>query len=518
MTNPYLDHIRSNLPRVLALVDGDCTSTSFGMGDRYYWAWGLIDFGNGTFQGVAHGLARLWRAGLWPYATEHEQFIWRIDALFRGAAQLTRADGSLEEAFPNEGSFCVTALVAFDLLCAIDLLAPEVPQDTQQRWRGVVRPLVAYLRTADETHALISNHLATAVAALTRWHALTGEEAFENRARELLARILRHQSDEGWLREYEGADPGYQSLCTYYLADVHLLRPDWALAEPLARSIRFLWYFAHPDGSFGGLYGSRCTRFYYPAGIEAMATEVPEAAALAHSMADSIASNVVVTLSAMDEPNLIPMFNAYCWAAVLRSENKRQAPVPVLPSRSGLSFRRAFPQAGLWIDAGPKHYTVVSCHKGGVVAHFRPGRRAFVDAGVVVRDARGRLGSSQSFAAENVARLEGDVLRVDAAISPMPKQLPSPLQFIVLRLLCITLFRFRPVREWGKRLLVRLLITQRRRWPARNIREIRLGADLTVRDRLIAAAAYQTVPSLGPFIAIHMASQGYWQRQDEEGA
>lgn len=34
-------------------------------------------------------------------------------------------------------------------------------------------------------------------------------------------------------------------------------------------------------------------------------------------MAHSIVEQRVVTLSAMDEPNLIPMFNAYAWAAVM---------------------------------------------------------------------------------------------------------------------------------------------------------------------------------------------------------
>lgn len=515
MANPFLEHIRNTLPRLLALVDGDRTSASFGMGDRYHWAWGLIDFGNGTFQGAAHGLARLWRAGMWPYPTGREQFMLRIDALFQGAERLTRADGSLEEAFPNEGSFCVTALVAFDLLCAIDLLAHEAPGEMRQRWQAVVRPLIGYLCTADETHALISNHLATAVAALARWHALTGEVASEGRARELLERILRHQSDEGWLREYEGADPGYQSLCTYYLADVHQLRPDWALAEPLARSIRFLWHFAHPDGSFGGLYGSRCTRFYYPAGIEALAPAVPEAAALARHMAASIAVETVVTLSAMDEPNLVPMFNAYCWAAVLWKEGGATGAVPALPALRGETFRLSFPQTGLLVDSGPEHYTIVSCHKGGVVAHFRRGAVAHINAGVVVSDASGRLGSSQAFSRGNRVTLDGDLLSVEATISPMPKQLPTPFQFLVLRLLCLTLFRLRPLREWGKRLLVRLLITRRQRWPARNVRQIRLGPALTVSDNLTAAEGYRVVPDPGIFVAIHMASQGYWQRQDE---
>ena len=50
--------------------------------------------------------------------------------------------------------------------------------------------------------------------------------------------------------------------------------------EPIRRSIKFLQYFAHPDGSFGGHYGSRCTKFYYPSGILSMAQEIPEALVL----------------------------------------------------------------------------------------------------------------------------------------------------------------------------------------------------------------------------------------------
>ena len=79
----------------------------------------------------------------------------------------------------------------------------------------------------------------------------------------LLDRIINNQSEEGWFREYEGADPGYQTLCLHYLVDAHLKSRALNLSEPIAKSIRFLQYFAHPDGSFGGHYGSRCTRFYY---------------------------------------------------------------------------------------------------------------------------------------------------------------------------------------------------------------------------------------------------------------
>ncbi len=520
-TNPYLDQIRSNLPRLLALFDSDRTSSSHGMGDRYYWAWGLIDFGNGTFQGAAHGMARLWQAGLWPYATPKEQFMARISAMFAGAKRLTRNDGSLEEAFPNEGSYCVTALVAFDLLCAIDLLNAEVGEAQAKQWQATVAPMIAYLKKADETHALISNHLATAVAALLRWHQLAKDEGAERKARELLDRILAHQSEEGWFKEYEGADPGYQSLCTYYLTDVYRLRPDLCLLEPLRRSIQFLWHFAHPDGSFGGLYGSRCTRFYYPAGIAALADEIPEAAALAAFMATSIAQQRVVTLSAMDEPNLVPMFNAYAWAAAISDKATSSSPnavppAPTIPCKSYQPLCKHFPQAGLWLDRGPAHYTLINTHKGGVVYSFRQGHPVLIDAGVVIRDPKGRCGSTQVYDPSNVVSQQNDQLEISAPIAAMPKQLPGPLQFVILRVLCLTAFRFVWLREWIKRRLVNLLITRREYWPVRNQRSITLGEAVKIEDNIVLPSGYKRVANIGTFVPIHMASQGYWQIGDEE--
>lgn len=513
----YLGEIRGNLPRLLALVDRDPTSESYGMGDRYHWAWGLIDFGNATSQGMVNGLARLWHHGLWPFATPESRFIERIDSLYQGAAKLTCRDGSLEEAFPNEGSFCVTALVAFDLLVGLNLLSDRIGEAKRKRWEGVVRPMICYLMRAEETHAIISNHLATAVAALVRWHQLTGDRCAEVRGRALLDRILQNQSKEGWFREYQGADPGYQSLCTCYLADVHLLRPDWRLLEPLRRSIQFMWHFAHPDGSFGGLYGSRCTRFYYPAGVIALADEIPEAAALAAFMARSIGGQQVVTLSSMDEPNLVPTFNAYCWAAALSSQpSKAQStPLPIMPALRREPMRVHYDQAGVLIDRGEEHYTVISTRKGGVVYHFASGKPPVIDAGVVVRNAKGKLGSSQG-CSEVELKEEAGVLTIVASIIPMPKQRPGPWQFLALRLLCVTIFRIPMLREWVKQGLVRLLITGSAPWPLKNRRTLRFGKVLAIQDDTGLRPGYEVVEAVHDFVPIHMASQGYWQRQDED--
>ena len=95
--NTYLYQVEKNLPRLLSLFDTDQTNASYGLGDRYHWAWGLIDFANGTFQGAVHGLARLWVSGQWPYPTNKIDFICRINSMFKGAKILIKKDGSLEE-------------------------------------------------------------------------------------------------------------------------------------------------------------------------------------------------------------------------------------------------------------------------------------------------------------------------------------------------------------------------------------------------------------------------------------
>ena len=510
--NPYLREAMEALPRVLAGFDLDPTGPSHGMGDRLYWAWGLTDFPNGTHQGVVHGMARLWVHDAWPYPTDEEAFLKRVDVAIAALDRCRSRDGSLAEAFPGEGSWCVTALVAFDCLWAVDLLSPVVGAERRSRWLASVEPLVAHLMHHDERHAFISNHLATGAAALTLWSDLTGTASADARAEEIVGRILSNQHPEGWFPEYQGADPGYQSLATYYLADLARRRPHLHLAEALERSTEFLSHFVHSDGSFGGVYGSRNTRFFVPTGFHLLAPTSSCAAAVARRMARSVEESAVVTLAAMDAQNLPPMFNAYCWAAVTPVD----AAGDVLPC-DGPPSRSHFPGAGLLVDVGSRHHTVVSTHKGGVVHHVREGAPPVVDGGVAVSDRRGRLATTQTHVEDNGVTLEGDVLTVTARLRTAPKRLPSVAQFALLRVLALTLFRSRGVRERAKRRLVRMLVTGGRPWRDFVVRTVHLGEELRVVDDVRLTAGHSRLPVSGTFTSIHMASQGYWQVQDEDG-
>jgi hypothetical protein len=513
--NPWLAEVEATLPRLLALFDSDPCSPTRGQGDRLYWAWKLKDFGNATFQGAAHGLARLLAAGLLPSWLPEHSVLGRIDALFSGARRLTRGNGSLEEAFPHESSFCVTALVAWDLLSAYTLVGDRVNESTRSEWLDTVAPMINFLDRADETHGIISNHLATAVAALVRWQDVSGQPG-DARAQELLARILAHASQEGWFREYEGADPGYQTLALCYLSEVEVMRPHWGLGEYLERACVFLGYFAHPDGSFGGHYGSRETRIFYPAGIELLARRVPEAATLATTMRESVACRTTVCLSAVDESNLIPLFNAYCRAAQAVSEATPRTVAAELPCRTPDAWRRHFPEAGLLIDRRPGSYTVVSSFKGGAFAHFEEGLPARLASASLVRGGDGRHYSAQAQDAANTLMEGVDRLTISAELREFHHELPTPARFLVLRLMNLSVMRIPSVGEWVKRLLVRLLVTRRGRVIGTVERSIRFEPEFSFEDQLSGAAtAWEYLPVTPIHSTLHMASRGYWQLGDD---
>ena len=475
--NLYLEEVHRVLPRVLALFDTDRLSPTYGQGDRRRWAWRLSDFGNGAFQGAAHGLSLLWTSNLLPDSWESDSLCQRLDGMFHGASSLLRGNGSLEEAFPYESSFCVTAQVAFDLLSAIERTRGTIDSYNTGHWLEIIAPMIRFLGRSDECHGLISNHLAAAAAALIKWTELSSEEG-EKKGHHFLDRVLKAQSPDGSFREYAGADPGYQTLCMLYMAEIERMKPEIGLLPALQRSIDFLSHFAHPDGSFGGHYGSRNTRLYFPAGIEALSGRLQKAASLASFMRESIAQKRTVVPSAVDELNLIPLFNAYCMAALFFRENadSGEGAPPALPMEEAHDFRRIFPYAGIMVDRGPAHYTVVSFHKGGVCYHFDTETgRSIIDQGVAAESPSGALYSSQAYNPANFYRVSENRLVIKAPLTRLSHPILWPWQMLLLRLSNLTVLRWGVSRDWFKKLVVHFLFSPGSRVPIVNVRTIRFG-------------------------------------------
>ena len=515
--NIYIESLHRNLPRLLSSFNMDTCSPLAGVGDRLYWGWKIIDFPNGTFQGAVHGLAILTYLNKLPFGITQKSMLKKIDYIVRGIEKIISKNGSLAEALPNESSFCVSALVASDVLAAKEILTKYLSKKQKAEWITIIKPLIKFLIKQDEYHGLISNHLASASLAMYRWHKITKDKKAEIRGKMWLERILQNQSSEGWFEEYGSADPGYQSWCITQLAQLHVLRPDLKLSKPLSRSLEFLTYAAHPDGSFGGNYGSRNTRFLLPGGLEIMKKVNGNASALSKFAETGIREYKFVTLDSIDAGNLVPIFNDYAIAAYYNKKVKKKAKPLILPHQKN-NIKTWFSKSGWLVESGKGFYTIINFKKGGAYVHFKNSKERYEDPGFVVKSDNGKLFTSFNTKATNIEKLKfnSKEINVNFKLSIINYQYPKPIQFIILRILSLTFFKSLYIGNLIKKFLANYLIKKRKNSNVKVNRGYILGKHFKVLNKVLGQNKFKILNNNKYFSNMHMASQGYWQISDDK--
>jgi hypothetical protein len=328
--------------------------------------------------------------------------------------------------------------------------------------------------------------------------------------------IYDHQSPEGWYEEYGGADPGYQTLCTFYLARLWQYTGAAPLRESLARSLAFLKHCVHPNGTVGGEYGSRNTEFFFPAGCEMLAAAVPDAARIARFMRSWIPARRMAGVWTMDAQNALPMLNNYLFAADSAAAGDR-AEQSELPCE--VTGEWWFPDAGLLIKSTPTFFAVVGLSKGGVVKVYDKVRRTLArsDCGYVARLSAGPMVSTQTLRRRPTWIRAAGSCTVEADFVPLlRRRLTTPL-FLGFRVFSTTVGRAQRVGYWLKNRLVRSLMRAPAAVPLRLTRQVQLDTDtVTVTDEIVA------LDRLGvgecrrseKFAAVHMGSSRYFQWQE----
>lgn len=495
--NVYAQIVKENLPRLINMINLDLESDKLGYADRQYWGWKTIDFPNGTYQGIAHTFAIAIRLDL----MDKHQGLKLIDLVVRAIPKIAHKNGAVEEAFPRENSFCVTALVAFDVLSAVLRLNEQLDEKTKKEYLDIIKPLIQFITDNDESHAIISNHLATGVAAVALWNHLSGEKNHRDSA--LLNVILKHQSTEGWYTEYEGPDPGYQTLCTYYLSAAQEVMQDVALEKSISKSLDFLHYFIHPNKTIGGLYGSRNTEVYYPGGITFCTRFSDTSIDIEQYMIDGLKPELHITPQTIDRENLIPLINSYAFAAFHYEEKSSDQQLPCFTS-----FEKEFPLAGITIHSNKSYYAILNYKKGGTLKVMDKTSNAVdcEDGGLMFKDGK-RKASTQVF--DNSITFTDNELT--SKLYWLQEGYPSLFQFGLIRIFALTIFKSRFLRESFKKAVVRLLITGKK--PLHKIeitRQFDFAEDKIIMNETIKGAGmHWGISHPGKFKSIHMASSGY---------
>lgn len=494
--------------RALGDQDRDPASPTRGCFDRRYWAWKLVDFPEATYQRLVYPLAML--------AQDPASRLYRradvldaIEAGLRYALSIQHRNGSFDQAFPFEQSWGATAFLLQPLVSAFACVRPALGRDAD-RIADRLSAGAAFLRRERERHGRITNHLAGGVHSLLSAGRVLGDAPSVPAADELLGEILASQSSEGWFPEYGGADPGYQTLCVHYLAEVAEIAPSAELTRALDRSLDFLQWFVHPDGTLGGLYGSRRTRIAYPGGFALRSKESPLARAIARAVLTAAADGRSVTVQTVDAGNLAPLLTSLVRA--LPASIDLASDAAALP-REREDARVDFPDGGLHVRSSRTIYAIVGSRNGGTLTVFdrASGECVRDDGGYVGELGDGRRVTSQ-VTASHAVQSDAESVTVDAGFVEMRHPVPTPARFLLLRLLNLTIMRGLAVGNAVKRTLVGRLIAPQAPVPLSVSRRFVFRDRVTVSDRISNASGLPIRWLRGglPFVSVHMASAGYY--------
>lgn len=513
----YAAEVMPQIRRLLGLLDREPDSVTAGSFDRDHWSWKFRDFPLGMLQVGMYPLALLWRHELPdnPYYQNPRVLAWLEQALSATVGRQHK-NGAIDAFTPNEQNPGPTLGIAHGLAETLRLLRGSLAPEREQRIVAAIERACEFALRRDEDHGFVSNHWGLFAVAFLDGYELTGRPEFLQRAQELVARILQEQSTDGWFNEYGGPDPGYESLGIFHLSVYWQRTGDPAVLAALKRSIGFYAHCIHPDGSVGGTYGSRHTALYFPGGFEILASEVPEAAAVAEFMRARLRQGNVVTPATVDTENLPPLIYTYLEAA--RAAPAVPPPAPPLPCEV-LAEVVTFADAGIAVAGTQHYYAIVHGKKGGACRIFdrQTMRIAYEDAGYLVCE-KGEWWTSQvSGGTGRLERRGGNEVACTSQLVVARQEQLTPVRFLVLRILNLTLFRSLTLGNAVRRLIVRRLITGRRPGPFRLRRAVEFAEQqILFRDELVAegGVSVERVSLPRSYSSIHMGSAKYFQASE----
>jgi hypothetical protein len=510
----YWPAARAALHRLLAMLNREPHSAAYGNFDRSFWAWRFRDCPVTMFHAAIVPLAQAWDSPLPENSLYRNPRIleWLGGALDR-ACSAQNANGSFDIWGPHTDHPGVALAMALVACRSLEILGDGLEPGRVPQIRRMAERACDFALEHDEDYAFISNHQAHFALAFHHAAKLLGRVAYQQRADRIIDSILAAQSPDGWYAEYGGPDPGYESLGISYLASYWQSTRSPALLDSLRRSVEFYSYCVHPDGSVGGVYGSRHTQQYFPAGFEILSGAIPMAAAVARYMSQRLERGNVVTLPVVDAENLSALAGNYLDACAARPDAPSGA-VPPLPCEKMEDIRH-FPASGITAAGAPLYYAVMNAAKGGVCRVFdrRSGTLAYEDAGYVVRAGGAQWTSQRMQPLPPKSVSASNEVSCSNPFTEIQPEAGTPARFLLFRLASLTLFRSVRLGAWLRRQIIARLITASRKGPLRLERRVRFGADeIAFSDRIemerpVPVAAAELVRS---FTAIHMGSARYF--------
>lgn len=289
----YREIALGQVPRILGLCDRDPDSRTFGCGDRYYWHYRLLDLPNARFQEVSWLTALLYSL---PFDERYYQnssvLVW-TEGMIRFWLGNRNGDGSVNEVYPFERSFCATSFSTLAVTESLLLLKPALPPEI---FSGFIHQLAKTGRwLADHDNVEVMNQQAASLVALQNLATLTGSGELVQAARRKRESILQAQAEAGFFPEYGGMDIGYLSITLGLLALYAQKAHDVDMEVACRKAAGFLEPLIDNQGHYDYSQTSRRTQYLYPSGFHRYSPEILE------SHARGLKANTVLNPQWMDD-------------------------------------------------------------------------------------------------------------------------------------------------------------------------------------------------------------------------
>jgi hypothetical protein len=410
-----------------------------------------MDFPSGMFQECVLPLALVYKYRF-PGGEEYYKKN-RLKELVKAGIRYTslssHRDGSADDYYPYEralGASCFPLYACTEACIELGIRDEEMIQFFKRRSDWIME---------HEESGRLTNHQALAALCLYNTYILAGDKQYLEGAKRKIKTVLDWQHEEGWFWEYEGADPGYQTFTINYMAKYLKKSGDESIVEPLKRAIDFSSYFMHPDGSYGGEYGSRNTCVFFPNGYEIMAPNHPPSAIIADAFLKGATEGKIAYI---EDERLFFHFTGNYLEAYL---NYSQAARGMVGEPRG-NFTRYFPGAGLYIRSEDENYSIIALNKGGVIKHFTQGAHRISDTGIAGRTRGGGIVVTHAIGEYDIEVGERKV-SVSGSFSYANHERMTTLKMIILRVFLISIGRFYP--NLIRKALQKRLITGKKRAP-----------------------------------------------------
>ena len=479
MRDRYVELALPYIPRLLHLVDQNPYSRTYGCLDRAFWHYRTMDFPCGMSQEMVLPLALVY-ANEYPGNRYHG--VQRMREIAEAAvlymAKSSHKDGTCDDYFPYERA--MGALV-FSLYSASETYQVLGMKDEEVLNLFIRR--VLHLDAENETGRL-SNHQALAALAAYNVYKITGDDRARRIAEDRVELTLSWQNqEEGWFQEYEGADPGYHTCTIDFLAKLRQKmgtpeKPDDSFLKPLIKAAEFSWHFMHPDGSYGGEYGSRNTYHFYPHGFELLAPYSEKAAQIAETFLSAVPNDKRYH----NDDDRMTAHYVYDFLQAWKDYHSER-PKPILESRSD-------PQT-IWMEGarmivswngkeaeptGGRHL-IANLSKGGNLKIFDAKGPIASDTGMIAELEDGTVAVTHLVQHDNqiTPNQESGVFRVEGDFCRRKPNLMSVFKQLLLRGWLLLIGRFNA--NLTRSIIQKMAITGKPKLPYRFHRKITISED-----------------------------------------